>query len=371
MSKLNKMNKKGVRVMFWIVSILAGVLVLVLQIGRTAAETEKNLRTMRNESTSPLPVQAMEIVPSTWEQWKSYYGQVQSTKKQNVSSYIREIVDAVHVDVGDRVKKGQHLLTLHTDDHAVNVQASVAAYEDAKLYHSRLSGLSKGGGAARADVDKAYAAMKAAQADMQNAKTTLQRTKLYAKTSGVVTVRNVEPGEIAEPGASLLTIEDPGETEARLLVSRSDVGRISEKSPVRIRTTTGSCQGTVKRVTPKAQDGSGLYPVLVGIKSGSGMLPGTYIEGSFLTEKKDNVVTIPAKAVVTRGSERYVYIVTKKGGRDIVRLAAIDIEAGNEGSVLVGAGLKGGDMIVVSGARGLSDGSIVTYGAIADRQSSE
>jgi RND family efflux transporter MFP subunit len=226
--------------------------------------------------------------------------------------------------------------------------------------------LSKKGAIAQADVDKAYAVMKAEQANMQNTKTALHRTKLYAKTSGVVTARNIEPGEIAEPGESLLTIEDPFELEARLMVPLDDIWNINEKTPVKITTGTGSFPAAVKRVTPKAQDGWGLYPVTIGLKAESGILPGKYIEGSFLMQNRENAIVIPSKSVINRGSDQYIYVVKKENDKDIIRLTRVDIEAGNKENILVGSGLNAGDIIVISGGRGLGDGKAVSYGAIAD-----
>jgi RND family efflux transporter MFP subunit len=359
------MHKK-VRIALWIGLIFVGVAVLAFRIGNIAAETEENLRSMNNELSAPIPVRVMKIVPSDWERWKSYYGQAQSTNKQDVSSYIREIVETVHVDAGDSVTKGQLLLTLQKDDYDFNLRAATAAYEEAKLYYTRLSGLIKKGGVAQADADKANVVMEAEQANMRNAKTALQRTKLYAKTSGVVTARNVEPGEIAEPGEILLTLEDPGDMEARLMVPLDDIRNINEKTPVKVATGTGSFHATVRRVTPKAQDGSGLYPVLIGLKAESGILPGKYIEGSILVQKKENAVVIPSKSIISRGTDRYVYVVKKEGGEDVIRLARVDIEAGHKENLLVASGLNAGDIVVISGGRGLGDGKAVTYGTITD-----
>jgi RND family efflux transporter MFP subunit len=365
------MNEKKVRIIFWIALIFTGIAILAFQIGNIAAETEKNILAMNNESSAPIPVKVMRIVPSDWEQWKSYYGQAQSTKKQHVSSYIREIVDEVYVNVGDYVKKGQHLLALQKDDHTANLQASTALYEETKLYYKRLSSLSKKGGVSQAEIDKAYANMKAAEANLRNAKTTLRRTNLYAKTSGVVTTRNVEPGEIAEPGMILLTIEDPGEMEVRMMVSINDIASIKEKKTVRFITNKGSLLGTVKRVASKAQDGSGLFPVLISLKPDSGILPGTYIEGAFLIQKRENAIVIPSKSIINRDRERFVYIVEKEGGEDIIRLTRVDTEAGNKENILVGSGLNTGDIIVVSGGRGLGDGKAVTYSTTTDTKMSK
>lgn len=147
----------------------------------------------------------------------------------------------------------------------VPIQNKAATYSTRRMYRLALCALACCLGAA---VLCHRIGLKEEEANAVNFASTLERTELKAKIGGVVTSRNVEAGEIAETGKSLLTIVDPSDVEATLLVSGKDIAAINEATQVEIRSRKGGVDAWVKRVSPKADDGSGLYPVVVGIGAG-------------------------------------------------------------------------------------------------------
>jgi hypothetical protein len=115
-------------------------------------------------------------------------------------------------------------------------------------------------------------------------------------------------------------------------------------------------RGSVKRVSPEAQPGSGLFPVVVGLDSSSAILPGSYLEGKFLVGKKDEVLVIPSDVVVYRNNKEYVYIAENNRAK----LVEIKTEEGRDARVIVGSGLNVGDQLIISGNRTLFDGALIS-----------
>ena len=130
--------------------------------------------------------------------------QAKAVHTQDVTTFEREIVRAVHVQVGDRVKKGQTVVSLLAADRTARAQASRTGYDEAQLNYKRLNELRKKGGVSQAEVDKAYAALKSVEAGLRSSQSTLLRTELKASIDGIVSARNVEPGEVAEMGKPLV-----------------------------------------------------------------------------------------------------------------------------------------------------------------------
>ena len=233
------------------------------------------------------------------------------------------------------------------------MQSGKIAYDEAKLNYERLTKLQKKGGISQSDVDSAYARLKSLEAVLKASQSTLQRTSLKASINGIVSARNVEPGEIAEAGAVLLSIVDPKTMEAELMVSKKDIMKINKNTPVEIYVDGNKHTGWVKSTSPEAQTGSGLYPVVVGLPENSGILPGTYVEGRFMVNSQQNVVVIPSNVVIYRGNTQSVYVAD--GGT--AKLKAITTGEGKEGRVIVTSGLKAGDALITSGNRVLYDGA--------------
>ena len=326
------------------------------QVRGKLAQAAANLRSLETETVTVYPVETETITTSDWQTWRSYYGQAKSAHTQNITTYEREIVRSVNVDVGSPVKAGQTLITLQVAARGAQVQSGKTAYDEAVLNYNRLKQLHAKGGISKSEVDAAYSRMKTAEAALKSTQSSLQRTSLKASIDGIVSARNVEPGEIAESGKVLLSIVDPKTMEAELMVSKKDIMKINAGTTVEIRVDGQTYTGWVKRISPEAQSGSGLYPVVVGLPENSRILPGTYVEGRFLVSSQQNVVVIPSNVVIYRGKTQSVYLAN--GSK--AKLTAITTGEGRDGKVVVTSGLKPGDKLIVSGNRVLYDGAEIT-----------
>ena len=166
----------------------------------------------------------------------------------------------------------------------------------------------------------------------------------------------------------MLSIVDPREMEAELMVSKKDIMKINKNTPVEIYVDGKKHIGWVKRTSPEAQSGSGLYPVVVGLPEDSGILPGTYVEGRFQVSRQQSVVVIPSNVVVYRGDTQSVYIAD--GNK--AKLTQITTGEGREGRVVVTSGLKAGDALITSGNRVLYDGAeIIRKVDLADKKAAD
>ena len=350
-SYLNKL-----RFVLWVFLLAAAGAAVWLAVNAKLSEDAANLKSLEAAEKISYPVTTMRLEPGQWESWRSYYGQAKAVRTQDVTTFEREIVRSVHVQVGDRVKKGQTVVSLLAADRTAKAQASRTGYDEALLNYNRLNELKKKGGISQSEVDKAYAALKSEEALLKSSQSTLQRTELKASIDCIVSARNVEPGEVAEMGKALISIVDPSDMEAQLMVSKKDIFNIGKQTSVDIYVDGAKSVGWVKRVSPEAQSGSGLYPVVVGLGANAGVLPGTYVEGRFLVEKKDGVLVIPSDVVLYRGNTQSVYVASG----DVARSVAITTGSGRGGKVVVTSGLQAGDELIVSGNRNLYDGVSVS-----------
>jgi RND family efflux transporter MFP subunit len=362
MKKLLFMLNKA-RILLWVVLLVAVGAGVGLQVMARLRQAEANLRSLETTEKAVFPVTTQVVETTDWDTWRSYYGQAKSAHTQNITTYEREIVQEVKVDIGSPVKAGQVLITLQVADRSAKVQAGRTAFEEAQLNYNRKKELQAKGGISQSEVDAAYATLKSMEALLKGSQSTLQRTELKASIDGIVSARNVEPGEIAEAGKVLLSIVDPKEMEAELMVSKKDVAKINKDTPIDVIVDSTHSQGWVKRISPEAQSGSGLYPVVVGLPSETGILPGTYLEGRFRVERQASVIVIPSNVVIYRGDTQSVYVAVKSGQGYVAKLIPITTGEGRDGQVVVTSGLGAGDELIVSGNRVLYDGVDITKNA--------
>ncbi len=341
-----------IRILLWVFIVIGLGFLVSTQVRARLSQAEANLRSLETQTETIYPVETETLKTTDWDTWRSYYGQAKSVHTQNITTYEREIVRTVNVDIGSPVKAGQTVITLQVAARGAQVQSGKTAYDEAVLNYNRLKQLHAKGGISKSEVDAAYSRMRTAEAALKSTQSSLQRTSLKASINGIVSARNVEPGEVAEAGAVLLSIVDPKQMEAELMVSKKDIMKINENTTVEIRVDGQTYNGWVKRRSPEAQKGSGLYPVIVGLPENSGILPGTYVEGRFKVSSQQNVVVIPSNVVIYRGNKQSVYVAD--GNR--AKLTVITTGEGREGKVVVTSGLKPGDSLIVSGNRVLYDG---------------
>ena len=327
---------------------------MVVRVQAKLQEAAANTAAMEQKEEVPVPVDVMRLSRQDWEIWRSYYGQAKAGKSQTVTSYVKEIVREVHVQIGDRVKEGQVLLTLSSQDYRASAAADRVSYEDAVRDYKRLSELHKSGGVSKAQVEQAFSRMKSEEAKLQSSRSTLARTQIRASIDGIVASRSVEPGEVASDGKALLTIIDLNDLEAEIMVSRKDILSLNKDTPVEVLSDGQKTKCSIKRISPEAAPGSGLYPVVVCL-NGLDVLPGTHVEARFLVDKKKDLIIIPSEIVQRRGDKAYVYVVDSERAK----LREIVPGEGQNGSVSIENGLSEGDLVVVRGHNLLFENALV------------
>jgi HlyD family secretion protein len=92
--------------------------------------------------------------------------------------------------------------------------------------------------AARQDVAAAASQVQAVRASLQQAEIQRQYALLKAPISGVITSRNVEPGEVVSPGREVLTLSDLARVDLKIFVDETAIGGVKpgQKADVRIDT---------------------------------------------------------------------------------------------------------------------------------------
>jgi HlyD family secretion protein len=81
-------------------------------------------------------------------------------------------------------------------------------------------------GSRKEDIAIAQANLNAASADLGLSRVNLDYTKLHAPSSGVITVRQAELGEVVVPGTPVVTLADLDHIWLRAYIAETDLGRI-------------------------------------------------------------------------------------------------------------------------------------------------
>ena len=270
---------------------------------------------------------------------------VAAVERATLSTRLAAAVQAVHVEEGQRVAKGQLLVSLSDGDVRGGLAAAQSALDAAAAHERRITTLVGQRAATPAELDQARAQRAQAEAAVAAAQASLAYTQLRAPFAGTVQARRVEAGDLVGPGQPLVVLEgDALELQASLSETEARGIAVGTALPFHA----GAAQGTavVTALTPGGDPVShrrGLRARVQGapgeLRSGAFArleLPGT--SGARLPRPS----WLPRSALVERGDLTGVFVVAD--GRAALRWISPG-EPGGDG-VEVRAGLRSGERVV-------------------------
>ncbi len=214
----------------------------------------------------------------------------------------------------------------------------------------------------RSDVIAASATVDVARADVGTVQARLAYTRIESPFDGIVTQRNVNTGDLTQPGADKPPL---------FVVVRSDIMTIRVNVPeafapyinpgdhatVRLQEMKGrTVEGKVTRTSWALDPKTRTVRVEIDIPNpGLNLLPGLYAYATIIAEERSNVLTVPVTAVVSESGKDYCVVVAAgKAQRRPIKLGLSD---GIRTEVV--SGLNGGESVVKSSASSLTDGQPV------------
>lgn len=346
---------RRLRILFWIL-LFTGVFGLVafrLVMPRKQAPRQQSVASIRAEKG--IPVSAYEVEEGPWTLWKSYYGRVRSSITQDVTSFVREYITSVYVEVGARVEPGDVLMELSRETRAAFVSAKRAEFLEIEKDYRRNKALFEAGGISKQELDRVYVELENKRSQLSDLESLLARTRVVARISGTVLERNAEVGEIADAGRVLLRIADLDDLEAEVMVPPIELGRVRKGSKVRFVMDGRLYPGVVLRVDPEADSATGLYRTIVSLEKGSDLRPGIYVEAQILVDDREKVVSVPVEVLRREGGENFVFVLSG----DIVERRAVEVGGAQGGLVEIPSRLYPGEEVILEGVESLYDGARV------------
>jgi RND family efflux transporter MFP subunit len=328
-------------------------------------------------------------------------GVVRARLTATIASRVTAPIEAFYVTSGARVKRGTPLVALESraldadversraaatgaveavDAAAADVRAAESSLTLARATHdrvrslfdkrsataqewdealARLQGAEAQAAAARARAAAARSARDAAEAALRGAETARSYASITAPFDGVVAERLVDPGAMANAGATLLVVEDASVLRLHVLVDESRARGISPGSDADVRLDQDAAwtRGHVAEVG-RLDAASHTFLVKLDGPGIQAARSGWFGRARFPIGTR-RALTVPATSLVRRGQLVFVYLATPE---NIVRLRAVVAGEAIGNRVEILAGLTEGDLIVTAVLPGLTDGAAIAGG---------
>lgn len=346
-----------------------------LLLGSCQKETQKV-----NTQAQPIEVQVQNTAAKIQSGYVAASGTIESENSANLSTRMMGYVTKVQVKVGQKVSKGQLLVSINTADlqaKKAQVEASVlqatAAFTNAKKDFERFTTLFAQQSASQKELDDMTSRFEMAKAGLEAAKQMRNEVQaqfsyanITAPFAGEVTNTFVKEGDMANPGMPLVSIEGAQHFQVTARVAESDITEIKSgmKANVLVKSTQQTLIGRVIEVSGSAKNTGGQYLVKLNLSQvPASVRSGMFVHVVFPIAQKpktatatDAKVLVPKSALVSQGQLTGIYTIGNQNTA-ILRWLRLGKTYGDQVEVL--SGLSADETYILSAQGKLYNGAAV------------
>jgi len=333
----------------------------------------------QQQQQAPAPeIATITVGTSDAELNRAYPATIKGKADIDIRPQVTGFITKVHVDEGQKVKKGQLLFTLDqvqfnaaVDQALAAVKVAETAVATAQLTANNKKSLFEKNiiseyeyKLAENALAQAEAQMAQANASLVNARKNLTYTVVTSPSNGVVGSIPNRVGALASPSMAqpLTTVSDNDQVYAYFSLTEKDIlgmtnnGSISLDQAiatmpnVNLRLADGNMYGLTGKIATISgviDQGTGSASVRALFSNPSGMLRSGSTGTILIPYVENNVIIIPQKATFEIQDKKYVYTVNDSSKTVTTPIEVFNINDGQE--YIVTSGLKAGDKIVVEG----------------------
>ncbi len=265
---------------------------------------------------------------------------------------------SVLAEEGQHVKAGQVLVRLDPDRARLQAAQSAAQMRKLEASYKRSQQLAAQQLISANDIDQLKYDLENARAVNNLANLELSYSNVVAPISGVIASRSIKTGNFVQINTPIFRIVDDSRLEATLNVPERELATLKAGQPVKLVVDAlpgRQFMGTVDRVAPVVDAGSGTFRVICAFAGGDVLQPGMFGRLQIDYDQRTDALVVPRIALLDDQGDPAVYAV--RNGKAV--RVPIKIGYTDDAWAEVRGGLKAGDVVVTAGKVALRDGSAV------------
>lgn len=290
----------------------------------------------------------------------TYVGAVAEQSAVPMSFVAGGTVRDVNVKNGQKVRRGQTLISVDNASVGSMLRAAEATLRQAEDGYARVKRVYDAGGVSEVKLMEVKTQVDQARQAVTGLRKQVSDCRLLAPIDGVVANLTVSPGQNLLPNQTAMVIINIDELKVKMSVSENRINRINigDSAEVLFPALDGHmARATVSEKGITANELTHTYDVMLALTPDTalrGLLPGMVAKVS-MTNQTNHGYVLPARCVGTGMGETTVWVV--EGGRANRR--PVTVGGFVEDNVFITEGLKTGDLVVTSGYQKLFNGARV------------
>ena len=283
----------------------------------------------------------------------------------DIKSEVNARVDQIHFSDGSIVKKGDLLIQFDESLAQAEVREAEARYRKAKIEYELLNKLADRGAAAKIKKEQAYSDMQTISAQLNSAKVKLEKHKILAPFGGMIGIKHISVGQFIQSGMDLVKLVDNHPLKVDFTVAEVDIDKIYVSQEINVYVGGDAFQSysaKISAIEPESDKVSHSFrvraildvPEEIAMNSQT-LKPGRFVKVRITVNDGEQGIIVPESAIEKSGNESVVYIVSD--GMAIRRLVTPGMR--KDGDVEIITGVNEGDLVIIKGKEGVSDGRAV------------
>lgn len=317
-------------------------------------------------------------------------GSVNAERQSQVSTQVEGLVHRIAADIGDRVQEGDLLLELDPEltgidrDRALaELKSAEAELQDRRRRLTEARNLEGGAIAAseirtlEARVEIQESTRDAARANVARLEAELERHRVRAPYSGIVSARMVDLGEWVSPGDTLVDMVAITPLRVHFQVPQRYYPRVDPSANMDLRFDgypDRTFNAPIHRKVPLSENGARtfLLRVTAPMDDDVTLIPGMSASGALRLNTGQTGIAVPRDALIRYPDGRVtVWVVTEPTVGEVSSVREQQVQTGmsSSGWVEIRSGLDAGDVVVTRGNEALQEGQQVLPESIDDHGS--
>jgi membrane fusion protein, multidrug efflux system len=293
-------------------------------------------------------------------------GNIETDRDVLLNSESGGLIRAVMVKEGQRVSKGQVLVQIDTDVISSSIEELRTGIEFAEYNYTKQKELFDQGLGSEFQLQQAKNNLDNLKSRMSGLKTQKGKFFITAPFDGVVDQVFARVGAMAGPQAPVLRLVDNREIKVLADVSERLYSRLSVGMPIEVQIPSLNDSTITMAIS---QIGNYIHPtnrtfrVQAILKNNRVLLPNMLARMTITDYTNNQALIIPSEAVLRdRNNLSYVFLALAENGALVARRKDVNVVESFNGFSeiqLLKGGLEPGLVVVVQGARGLSEGDLL------------
>lgn len=284
----------------------------------------------------------------------------------DLKSEVSAKAEQIYFEDGAVVEKGALLIQFDESLAKAELMEAEARYNRAKIEFELLDKLTDRGAAAKIKREQSLADMRISSANLNSAKTKLEKHKIFAPFGGMIGIKNISVGQFIQSGTELVKLVDNHPMKVDFTIAETDIDKIYVSQELQVFVGGDASQeysAKISAIEPESDKINHSFKVRAVLDvpeeiamSSQNLKAGRFVKIRISINDGQQGIVIPESAIEKVGGEDIVYIVSD--GLAIRRSVITGMRRG--GNVEIITGVNEGDTVITKGQQGVSDGRAVT-----------